>query len=169
MNGAFATSTARSYNTIRLCLAFLTFHQQLHSQVNVFLLLAFFEFLHLNDFKYSNILNHFSAIKSKLSLFGQDVSCFQDHRISTYLKAIQKQSPLSVTIKPIFDIPILQKICIACDSTFQGQVFKVAYLLGFFGFLRLSNLCPHSLADFNILKQDTKGLVSFFILHELKS
>ena len=152
----------------RLYLAFLAFHHQIHSQVNVFLLLAFFEFLHLNDFKYANILNHFSAIKSKLSIFGQDVSCFQDNRISTYLKAIQKQSPISVTIKPIFDIPLLKRICIACDSTFQGQVFKVAYLLGFFGFLRLSNLCPHSLADFNMLKHLTKGDV-FFIIRVLKS
>ena len=64
-------------------------------------------------------------------------------------------------MKPIVDTQLLEKICIACDNTYQGQVFKVAYLLGFFAFLRLSNLCPHSSSTFDMLKYLTKGDIFF--------
>ena len=145
----------------RLFVAFIIFHQKTIYQVDVFLLLAFFEFLHLNNFKVAHILNHSSATKSKLALLGLNVHHFEDHRIHCFFKALQKQSPLSVKIKPIIDTKLLEKICIMCDNTYQGQVFKVAYLLGFFAFLRLSNLCPHAAADFNMLKHLTRGDVFF--------
>ena len=142
-------------------MAFLTFHQLSIYQVDLFLLLAFFEFLHLNSFKVSNILNHSSAIKSKLALLGLDVTSVDDHRIHCFFKALQKHSPLNVKINSIIDTRLLEQICQTCDRTFQGHVFKVAYLLGFFAFLRLSNLCPHSAASFDILKHLTKGDVFF--------
>ena len=145
----------------RLFLAFLVFHQKSIYQVDVLLLLAFFELLHLNNFKVSNISNHSSAIKSKMALLGLNVTCFEDQRLHCFFKALQKQAPMSVTLKPIIDIELLKKICRMCDNTYQGQVFKVAYLLGFFAFLRLSNLCPHSASTFDILKHLTKGDIFF--------
>ena len=96
-----------------------------------------------------------------MALLGLNITYFEDHRLQCFMKALQKQSPLSVMIKPIFDIQTLEKICKICDITYQGQVFKVAYLLGFFAFLRLSNLCPHSASTFDILKHLTRGDVFF--------
>ena len=141
----------------RLFLAFLVFHQKSLHQVDVFILLAFFEFLHLNKFTVSNITNYSSALKSKMALLGFNITQFEDLRVQSFMKALQKQSPMSVRIKPIFDIQTLKQICNLCDSTYQGQVFKVAYLLGFFAFLRLSNLCPHSAATFDMFKHLTRG------------
>ena len=43
----------------------------------------------------------------------------------------------------------------------MGKKFKVAYCLGFFGFLRLSNLVPHTVHYFLILKHLCKGDVFF--------
>ena len=129
---AFATSTARAYYAkFRLFVAFLSFHQLSIYQVDVFLLLAFFKFLHLNSFKVSNILNHSSAIKSKFALLGLNVAPFDNHRIHCFFKALQKHSPLTVRMKSIIDTQLLEQICNTCDRTFQGHVFKVAYLLGF--------------------------------------
>ena len=158
LQAAFAASTTRDYETMfKLFLAFLVFHQQSLNQVDVFVLLAFFELLHLNNFKHSNILNHSAAIKSKMTLLGLDVQMFNDQRIHYFFKAIQKSSPLSVAIQPLFDIPLLERICLTCDNTYQGQPFKVTHLLGFFCFLRLSNLCPHSATTFDMLKHLTRG------------
>ena len=64
-------------------------------------------------------------------------------------------------MKPIIDTDLSEKICIKSDNTYQGQVFKVAYLLGFLAFLRLSNLCPHSASTFDLFKHLTKGDVLF--------
>ena len=58
-------------------------------------------------------------------------------------------------------LTFLTKIYLTCDNTYQGQPFKVAYLLGFFGFLRMSNLCPHSASSFDFLKHLTRGDIFF--------
>ena len=36
-----------------------------------------------------------------------------------------------------------------CDSLYMGQVYKTLFLLAFFGFFRLLNLCPHSLNSYD--------------------
>ena len=106
LNAAFAASTSRSYDAMfRLFLAFLVFHHLNLHQVDVFVLLSFFEVLHLNKFKYGNIVNHSSAIKSKFCLLGLNSNFFLDQRIQYFFKAIQRTSPLNVSIKPLFDIP----------------------------------------------------------------
>ena len=43
----------------------------------------------------------------------------------------------------------------------MGHIFKTAYLLGFFGFLRLSNLVPHAVSSFSHLKHLAKGDIVF--------
>ena len=72
-----------------------------------------------------------------------------------YVKAITKTAVFSVKLKNLVDIPLLQAA--ACDRTHMGQVFKLAYLLGYFGFLRLSNLVPHSMSTFSHMKHLAKG------------
>ena len=44
----------------------------------------------------------------------------------------------------------------------MGTIFKAVYLLAFFGFLRLSNLVPHSLSSYFHMKQLSKG--DFFFM-----
>ena len=39
----------------------------------------------------------------------------------------------------------------------MGHIFKAVYLTAFFGFLRLSNLVPHSVATYSQLKHLSKG------------
>ena len=44
---------------------------------------------------------------------------------------------------------------------YMGIVYKVAYLLAFFSFLRISNLVPHSGREFSVFKHLTKADVIF--------
>ena len=48
-----------------------------------------------------------------------------------------------------------------CDSMYMGMVYKAAYLLAFFSFLRISNLVPHSVNAFSVFKHLTKADVIF--------
>ena len=48
-----------------------------------------------------------------------------------------------------------------CESFYLGKIFKAVFLLGFFGFLRLSNIVPHSKSTFDSTRHLTRGDVVF--------
>ena len=129
--------------------------------ISVLDLLSFLEFLAYNDFTSSAIANHMSAVRTKFAMLGLDTSPFQDPRIRYFTKAITLTSSLKVSLKAVIDIPLLLKIVSQCDNTYMGQVFKAAYLLSFFSFLRISNLVPHSLNTFDPVKHLSRADVFY--------
>ena len=124
-------------------------------------LLGFLEFLASNSLSHSVISHYISAVKTKLSMYGLDISAFSDPRICYFNKAIATSAPLKVSIKPIIDIPLLTEMAAVCDSMFMGFVCKAAILLSFFSFLRISNLVPHSMSTFTPLRQLAQGDIFF--------
>ena len=72
-------------------------------------------------------------------------------------RALLRSRPLNPHIKAIIDISILSKIVYQCDRIHLGAVYKAAFLLSFFSFLRISNLVPHSISSFDSLKQLARG------------
>ena len=60
-----------------------------------------------------------------------------------------------VTPHNIITIPRLIDISLACDLVTLSQVYRAAFLLGFFAFLRLSNLVPHVVAEFDFTRHLT--------------
>ena len=124
-------------------------------------ILAFFECLRLNHISHSQMLNYLSAIKSFASRFSLHLSVFQHSKLTLYLKAVQKSSPKLNKLDNIIDKNLFQQIVLRCDATQSGTIFKAAYLVGFFGFLRLSNLVPHSTRSFSHLKHLAKGDIFF--------
>ena len=148
------------------CTFFLYFSFCVFVHINIFSisvldLLAFLEFLAYNNFTSSAIANHMSAVKTKSAMWGLDISPFHDPRIKYFTKAITLTSTLKVSLKAVIDIPLLIKIVNQCDKTYMGQVFKAAYLLSFFSFLRISNLVPHSLKMFDPVKHLARAGVFF--------
>ena len=102
---AFCESTKKAYSTLfRTFLAFVVFISWELNQVNVLNLLCFLECLHFNDEKVSQMANYLSAIKTTFNIYGLDVSCFTDHRLKVYQKAIQLHNPLSVKLNKIRDV-----------------------------------------------------------------
>ena len=124
-------------------------------------ILYFLEFLVINKVSHAAISNYLSAIKTKLTMYGFQVTAFLDPRIRYFNKAVAKSSPMSVNIKSIIDIPMLTQIAKICDSMFMGFVYKASILLSFFSFLRISNLVPHTMSTFDQLKQLAQGDVFF--------
>ena len=162
LSHAFSDSTKKAYNTLfRTFLAFVVYMTWNKHQVTILNLLCFLECLQYNGVKYTQMANYLSAVRSKFIILGLDVACFNDARLKYYQKAVQLQSPLNVKLNKIIDISLLRSIVQLCDFTYMGQIFKAVYLLSFFSFLRLSNLVPHSMAQFSPLKQLSQGDLIF--------
>ena len=162
LSDTWSDSTLRAYTPMfRLYIAFMIHTATLLHQVKCENVLAFLEFLKLNGVKTSQMQNYISAIKSYSVKCSLPIAHLQDQKLGMYIKAIQKTATFSVKLKNLVDICLLEAIVRACDKTYMGTVFKAAYLLGFFGFLRLSNLVPHSITTFSYLKHLAKGDIFF--------
>ena len=120
---------------------------------------AFLKFLVFNKVSEACISNHISAVMTKLQLYGLPVT--KDSRIKYFSKALALQAPLKISLKAIIDIPTLAAIALRCYSMYMGQVYKAAFLLSFFSFLRISNLVPHAINSFNPLEQLARGDIFF--------
>ena len=107
------------------------------------------------------INNHVSAIRSHLILYELNHSAVNHPKITSFLKSLRINRPLSIPRKNIIDIPMLTRIINMCDMMSQGSVFKAAILLSFFGFLRLSNLCSTSYSAFDPTRHLTPTDVLF--------
>ena len=161
---AFQPSTQAAYN--RHFRSFLAYTIVMNvdvicSPVSIMLLLSFLEFLVQNNTSHSGIANCLSAIKAKLALHGKSVQAFNDPRITYYQKALIMDKPFKVKINAIIDIPLLSRIISFCDTLYMGQVYKTAYLIAFFSFLRISNLVPHKISSYSPLKQLARADIIF--------
>ena len=100
----------------------ITFHQ-LTSGV----LMAFMEFLIGNEA--SSVVNHISAVKAMLGLHGLPLAIFESPKIKLFIKSVQMNRPITVSIPAIIDISMLHKIIQVCNTMYMGQVFKALYLM----------------------------------------
>ena len=62
-------------------------------------------------------------------------------------------------------VKTLKHLISLCDGLLNGFVYKAVFLLGFFGFLRLSNIAPHSLTSFYASRHIAAGDVFFTKTH----
>ena len=120
----------------------------LHS-VDVKTLLSFLECLVSNNCTYSMLCNYVSAIKASFVLYDLPHDLLDHPRLKLFLKSVRIHRPLTLVPHNIIDLDMLEKISVACDSLKSPKVFRAISLTGFFAFLRLSNLAPHSLATFD--------------------
>ena len=163
LDEALSSGTFKAYESmLRLYLSFLCFHGLNLHQVNAHVFLAYLEFLHCNHKSHSVIRNHISGIKWYLQKAGFPLHPYEDARVLMFVKSVQRSSPLSVKLKSITDPDTLRSLVRACEGTYMGLIFKAMYLLGFFSFLRLSNLVPHSVATFDFQKHLAQGDIFFF-------
>ena len=121
-------------------------------QVNVTLLLSFFKYLHENNISVAQLQNYLSAIRAMHIALGLETAPFKDEQLPLFLKAIRIHRPLNPRVLAHLDIPLLEKILYLCDHMQFPQVFKPLYLLMFFSFLRMSNVVPHAVTQFDFTR-----------------
>ena len=150
LHRVFRPKTRTAYkNMFKTFVAFCVYTKVLLLQVNVKVILSFLACLVTN--KCSNVLiaNYVSAIKAQFILYDLLFTVLQHPKIRYFLKALRIDRPLSVKPHNIITLPILSAMSKVCTTLPHGEVFRATLLLGFFGFLRLSNLAPHSIAAFD--------------------
>ena len=88
-----------------------------------------------------NYLSAVSLYHNLLGLLANNLDNFQYQTMRRALSLTMRHSPIQrLAIRP----SLLAQICHVCDHlSTPGLVFKVAFLLAFYGFLRQSNLAPH--------------------------
>ena len=124
----------------RTFVAFCVYTKCLLVEVDIKIVLSFLECLVINGCSVLMIENHVSAIKAHFVLHDLCFAVFEHPKLKYFIKSLKINHPLSV--KP-HKIMRLAQMSAACRNLTSGVVFRAVFLLGFFGFLRLSNLAPH--------------------------
>ena len=122
---------------------------------------SLFRMLKLEWCKIPSNIQLYLSYKSFYVRFSLPLQVWENRQIGMFTTAVQKMAPFQVKLPNLVNIDLFKSIMSKCDSTYMGQVFKVAYCLGFFGFLRLSNLVPRSITTFSYLKHVCKGDIFF--------
>ena len=116
------------------------------SDVSVKVIVSFLECLVANECSASMVANYMSAIKAKFIVFDLNFHVCDHPKVKYFIKSIKINQ---LVHHNIIDISTLKRITCA-GSTLPGDpVLKAIILTGFFAFLHLSNLCPHSAAAFD--------------------
>ena len=131
------------------------------SQVDCKIVLSFLEALAKQNMSVHILSNYVSAIKAYFSMYGLNYAMLEDPRIRYFIKSVRINCPLAIPKRNIMDIDVLKRLICLCNSIRMGSVYKAVFLTGFFGFLCLSNLAPHSTATFDPSRHLTAGDVFF--------
>ena len=130
-------------------------------QVNIYVLLAFLEYLHSNALTFTNISNTLAGIRVFFILYALPTDLFKDQRIQMFVKSLKINRPLLLKTTPVFSIEMLQDIVLQSQKFEFPLVFSALYLLAFYSFLRLSNIVPHAFSGFDISRHLARGDVIF--------
>ena len=130
-------------------------------QVDISVILTFMEYLHSQNCKVASISNYMAALRAFFILYDLPTAVFKDHKIQYFIKALKLNRPLVVKNTPIFTEQVLSQIMEVCNYLEHPHVFSALYLLAFFSFLRLSNMVPHSRAQYDHTRHLARGDVIF--------
>ena len=111
--------------------------------------LAYLEFLARNNVSPNMVANHVSALKSKFIMYDLNYHLLEHPKIRYFVRSMKINRPLIPVVRNIMSIETLTRLVLECDGIYGGKVFKAIFLMGFFGFLRISNLAPHAVRAFD--------------------
>ena len=150
LSKAFRPKTQAAYTAMFKVFIVFCIHMKVElCKLNINVVLAFLECLFYNQCSSAMIVNYVSALKAKCVMYNLQYGLFDSLKVKYFLKSVRQNRPLHVVPHNIVNIEILRKICKECDKIYMGSVFKAMFLVGFFGFMRLSNLAPHALCEFD--------------------
>ena len=112
-------------------------------------IMAYLEYLVDNGVSVHMVSNNVSAIRAKFVMYGLPHDLLHHPRIAYFIKSLKINRPLTVTPRNIMSLNTLSNLVHLCQSLTSGDSFKAIFLIAFFGFLRISNLAPQSLTQFD--------------------
>ena len=156
LHQAFRPKTSAAYTSMfKLFVAFCIYYQCQLCSVDTKIILSYLECLVHNNCSVCVIANYVSAIKANFVLYDLPHTVLEHLKIKYFLKAIKNNRPMSIRSHNIISIHRLAQISSACSDMTFGSVYRAVFLMGFFAFLRLSNLTPHAIASFDCTRHLT--------------
>ena len=160
IQAALRPRTASSYmSKFKLYLAFIGWYNLPLHVVDT--ILAFLEFLVQHGSKAHTLTSYVSVLSHYFKLFDIDPSSLTHRKVYLFTKSVSINSPYCPKFRGTISIPLLHQLVSACDSIPYGKIYKSAFLLAFFAFLRLSNLAPVSPKSFDPTRHFLRGDVIF--------
>ena len=159
MRAAYRPGTrANQRCQIRSYLEFCIAHDLEYKSPTPHTLCLYAEFLAQKLTSPKSVRNYLSAISTYHNYLGLQASALSNFHYQLMLRAL----PLTMRHFPSQKLPItpdiLFNICLVCDNLGSiGIVLKVSFTLGFFGFLRQSNLAPTSPQRFDASRHTTRS------------
>jgi integrase len=98
------------------------------------------------------VKNYISSIKSFFKAKGFHVTALESHQLSLALSSLSKNWSPPITIKPVLSPHQFIQLLVAASQLPLHIFYQNAFILGFLGLLRISNVAPVSLASFDPLR-----------------
>ena len=123
--------------------------------------MLFLEFLASNSLSHRVILNYVSALKFAFTSYGWNSEIFSHPLVVRLLRGIALSVHTSPSPKGLFSFQQIREISSLCDLFESSLTYRCAFLLGFYGLLRISNVAPTSHTKFDSSKQLLRRDVAF--------
>ena len=121
--------------------------------LSVSTLISFLEFLISCNTSTRVINNYVSGIKGYLNMYGLPTAWMAHQLFTNYMRAVQIQIPHVKKVKSVitlYDMYSISKLLQQFDHSLQ---YRVAFMLSFYAFLRISNIVPSTLSSFDPSRQ----------------
>ena len=150
LNSALRPKTRKCYHMLfKNVLAFCHCAKIAIPSVNLHHVMAYLQYLVENGVSVNMVANNISALKASFIIYQLNHSVFENPQIAYFIKALKINRPLKVVQRNVMTLSQLRALVTLCDTIHCGQVFKAAFLLAFFAFLRISNIAPHAAGAFD--------------------
>ena len=114
--------------------------------------------MYQNNISLKVISTYLSSIQTKARLYNWDNSAIHHLSVRRYIRSITINSRFNPTPRGVFDLQTLYNISVSCDILSDPILYRAIFFTTFFGFLRMSNMAPHSAKKFDknwyFLRQD---------------
>ena len=159
---SFRPATQRTYSRmLQDFIGFLVASGLSLDKVDIYVLLAFLEYLYSNHLTPSNISNYLAGVRAFFIIYDLPTQIFRDQRIQMFVKSLRLNRPLAIKSNPVFSLVMLRHILVQCQKFEFSHIFAALYLLAFYSFLRLSNIVPHSFMGYDLSRHLAIGDVIF--------
>ena len=102
----------------------------------------FLEFLASNALSHCVILNYISALKYMFSRYGWQSNALEAPLVRRMFDGIKLSTRNVTAPKVVFYLHQIRQIAQLCAFFHDPLMYRAAYLLAFYAFLRISNIAP---------------------------
>jgi integrase len=163
---AYRPSTRASHRLacVALALFCLRFSLPFHN-LTLPSLLSFLQFLSASGLSPPTIKNYFSSVKSYFAACSIPTEVFLSPQLSLSLSSLEKNTPPSAIVKPIFSPSQLIALFSSLSILPLHALYRVAFSFAFLAMLRISNLAPPSSSSFDPFQHLRRGDITLHSDH----